>query len=190
MKTFSGRKRASQNPQELAAFADLLKTEEVTRYGEIGARHGDTFHYIMLGLREGSHGVAMDYPGALWGQASSRSYLERAVADLCDRGYKASAMFGDSRSSGTIGQFIGRGPYDAILIDGDHTLEVVTSDWLNYQGCSRLVAFHDIVGTGQKEKVSGRQVEVPLLWASIKRNYKTVEFVAEGSKMGIGVAWM
>lgn len=188
MRQFSGRRKASQDPDELQAFVDLLKLEEVKRYGEIGARHGDTFHHIVREL--GAYGVALDLPGGLWGQSTTRPYLERAVEDLCKRGLKASCMFGDSRSAATIGQFIGRGPYDAILIDGDHTLEGVTADWLNYRSCARLVAFHDIVGTGQAEKVTSRPVEVPLLWESIKRTHRVVEFVAPGSKMGIGVAWM
>jgi hypothetical protein len=81
------------------------------------------------------------------------------------------------------------GPYDAILIDGDHTYEGVRKDWQAYGGMARIVAFHDIVGTGQKENVTGRVVEVPILWQEIRDSgkYKTVEFVAPRSKMGIGV---
>jgi hypothetical protein len=51
-----------------------------------------------------------------------------------------------------------------------------------------LIAFHDIVGEGQAEKVYGSPVEVPILWGSIKRTaVKVEEFIAEGSRMGIGV---
>lgn len=183
--TFSGR-RPSQQEFEIDGFVELLRTHGVKSYGEIGAREGDTFHHVLTSL-PGCTGVALDLPGGLWGKASTRSQLEAAVADLEGKGIKASCMFGDSKGAATIRLFQGRGPYDAILIDGDHTLAGVTADWENYRHMARIVAFHDIVGEGQREKVFGRHVEVPLLWETIKfSGYKTVEFVAPGSTMGIG----
>lgn len=181
--TFSGRK-PSQNAHELGAFVNFLRAQGVQRYGEIGARDGDTFHHILTALPE-CRGVAMDLPGGLWGHENTRQRLERAVADL---GTRASCLFGDSKTLATVRMFQGRGPYDAILIDGDHTLEGVTADWGNYRKMARIVAFHDIVGVGQREKKpGGRPVEVPTFWRVLKsQGYNTVEFVAPGSKMGIG----
>lgn len=182
--TFSGR-RPSQMEAELRGFVDLMLARGVRRYGEIGARHGDTFHYVLTAL--GASGVALDLPGGLWGHSDTGKALQRAVADLRDRELDASYLWGDSRDPSMQAQFRAKGPYDAILIDGDHTLEGVTADWEAYRSFAPLIAFHDIVGEGQRERVSGRRVEVPKLWASIKqRGYNTVEFVAPGSKMGIG----
>lgn len=190
LQTFSGR-RASQHPDELGPFVSLLQERGVTRYLEIGARHGDTFHHVMTSLPPGSVGVAVDLPGGLWGKKSSRSALNRAVADLCRRGYKASALFGDSQTEATKRLIVGRGPYDAALIDGDHTYEGVSRDWLLYGNIAGIVAFHDIVGEGQAEKVTGRAVEVPRLWAEIKASGVPVrEFVGRGSLMGIGAVMM
>lgn len=186
LQTFSGR-NPSQDEFELRSLIALLRERGVTRYLEIGARHGDSFHEIMLGLPEGSTGVAVDLPGGLWGTEKSRQHLMRAAADLTRRGYKASVLFGDSQTAATRRLIVGRGPFDAILIDGDHTLAGVTADWQAYGGMAPLVAFHDIVGTGQREKVRGREVEVPILWQQIKAQHQTVEFVAPGSLMGIGV---
>lgn len=184
--TFSGR-RASQNEFELLSFIDLLKSRGVTRYCEIGARHGDTFHAVMSALPDGSHGVAVDLPGALWGIDSSRGHLTRAANDLRAMHYTVDVIFGDSQTREIADLVREFGPYDAILIDGDHSLPGVTLDWHLYGDMSSLTAFHDIVGTGQAEKVHGSPVEVPLLWASIvKGGAETVEFVGEGSKMGIG----
>lgn len=187
--TFSGRK-ASQNEQELRAFVAFLQEQKVQRYGEIGARHGDTFHHVLTAL-PGARGVALDLPGGLWGHDSTRGALERSVADLTRRGIKASCMFGDSRTLATQHLFQSRGPYDAILIDGDHTLAGVTADWDAYSHMARIIAFHDIVGEGQHERKHGHPVEVPILWRALKaQGYNTVEFVAPGSKMGIGcVLW-
>lgn len=186
--TFS-RRLASQNAWELVGFVHLLREEGVKTYGEIGARDGDTFHSVMMALPRGSKGVALDYPDAAWGGRGTEQQLGRAIADLKGRGYDVSCLIGDSKSAQIIQAFYGRGPYDAILIDGDHRLAGVTRDWENYQEAAPIVAFHDIVGTGQRDR-DGNQVEVPLLWKSIKASgLRTQEIVARRSKMGIGVVW-
>ena len=187
--TFSGR-RPSQHEDELRGFIGLLLQEGVRRYLEIGAREGDTFHEVMLSLPVGSAGVAVDLPGGLWGKASTRAQLPLAVADIERSGRKASCLFGDSQTEATKRLIVGRGPYDAMLIDGDHTYAGVSRDWALYRHMAPLVAFHDIVGAGCSDKRSGAQVEVPRLWAEIKASgLRTVEFVAPESRMGIGVAW-
>lgn len=189
LKTFSGRK-PSQNEFELRSFITLLKDEGVRRYCEIGSRHGDTFHEVMTSLPVGSYGVANDLPGALWGKHDTEVWLRRVERDLERRGYKASRLIGNSQGDATHSLIVGRGPYDAILIDGDHTYDGVKADWERYRGMAPMIAFHDIVGSGQREKITNREVEVPVLWAEIKAaGYVTREFIAPGSKMGIGVVW-
>ena len=185
LETRSGR-RASQNAYELGAFIDMLRARQVTRYLEIGARHGDTFYDVMRALPVGSKGVALDLPGGMWGTDKSRASLEDACSDLRRRGYDVRCIFGDSRSAGIRQIVMVEGPYDAILIDGDHRYAGVKADWQNYAQFAPLVAFHDIVGTGEKELVHGNPVEVPRLWAELKVEHEHVEFVDEGSTMGIG----
>lgn len=188
--TFSGRK-ASQNEYELTSFIEFLRSERVRTYAEVGAREGDTFHDVVtsLGL---TYGLAIDYPGALWGKSTTAVQLDKCAADLVSRGMDVEHILGDSKSDAVINFAETRAPFDAILIDGDHTYAGVKADWENYRGLARIVAFHDIVGTGQREKVSGREVEVPRLWAEIKASgqYETHEFVDEASAMGIGVVVM
>lgn len=185
LKTFSG-VPACQVPSELRAFIDLLVAHGVHRYLEIGSRHGDTFHEVMRHLPAASTGVAVDLPWSLWGMKGTRASLERAVGDLDRRGYNASTVFGDSRTPATRAQVAGRGPFDAILIDGDHTLQGVTADWINYGSLAPIVAFHDIADTMRPNR-RGERIEVPRLWSDLKRGYRHVEFVAPGSTMGIGV---
>lgn len=187
MKTFSGR-RASQNEFELRSFIKLLCERDTRSYLEIGARHGDTFHEVMINLPVGSYGMAMDMPGALWGKASSIVSLHRAVDDLRNRGYIIDVVLGDSTAKSILAHIEHTASFDAILIDGDHRYAGVKADWENYRDFSNLIAFHDIVGTGQIEKVHKNQVEVPKLWAEIKAQDESVlEFIGEGSLMGIGV---
>lgn len=184
--TRSGR-RASQNELELTRFISLLQERQVKRYLEVGARHGDTFYAVMTSLPSGSVGVAVDLPGALWGKAQSQGSLSEAVAELRRQGYHASAIYGDSRTDATRALVHGRGPYDAILIDGDHTLAGVTADWEAYGPLAPVVAFHDIVGHDCVERVYQNPVQVPLLWGALRVRHDFREFVDAGSRMGIGV---
>lgn len=184
--TFSGRK-PSQNEYELKSFINYLKDNGVKRYLEIGARHGDTFHEVMLNLEKESYGLAVDLPGGLWGTAKSKDALSDAVEDLNKNGYKCQFLYANSQSIETAYIVSKMEKFDAILIDGDHTLKGVTQDWVNYKDCAPIIAFHDIVGTGQYEKVKGNKVEVPILWEELKSKYKTIEFIDNGSKMGRGI---
>lgn len=188
LQTFSGR-RPSQDERELGGLVELLLDRGVRSYLEIGARHGDTFHHVMTALPQGARGVAVDLAGGLWGTDKSKKHLERAVRDLRGRKRLVHAVFGDSGSAEVLQQVRELGPYDAALIDGDHTYEGVARDWRNYRGLAPLVAFHDVVGDGQVESVHGNAVEVPRLWKEIKATagIECWEFISPGSKMGIGV---
>lgn len=170
---------------ELDGFIGLLRERGVRRYLEIGAREGDTFHAVMLSLPAGSFGVAVDMPGGMWGKVTTAKSLN-AVADALGRdGREARVILGDSTDIEIVRQVAALAPFDAVLIDGDHRYAGVLRDWCNY-GDAPIVAFHDIVGDGQCEKVHGNAVEVPRLWREIKRSQETVEFVSPGSKMGLG----
>jgi cephalosporin hydroxylase len=187
MKTFSGR-APSQNEYELRKFIDLLRERNVTRYLEIGARHGDTFYDVMCSLPAGSLGVAVDFPGGLWGTLKSMNALDRACVHLIEKGYRIKKILGNS----TVPEIIDRvkcfGQFDAALIDGDHTYNGVKNDWKIYSPMASIVALHDIVGYGQCEKVHGNPVEVPRFWEEIKPSLGSyTEYIAEGSQMGIGV---
>lgn len=178
----------SQRADELRPFIAFLKREKVKSYLEIGARHGDTFFDVMSALPKGSKGVAVDLAGGPWGTPKSRQSLIDAVAELNAQGYRASIVWGDSQTSQVRQTVMARGPFDAALIDGDHRLPGVTSDWKNYGPMARLVAFHDIVGHGQTSRDGKRMpIEVPALWASLKVDHKVREFVGQDSAMGIGV---
>ncbi len=185
--TFSGR-RPSQNEQELSGFVALLVEHGVRKYLEVGAREGDTVHFVVSNVPSIEYALAIDLPGGLWGKKSTGAQLALASAALKADGRACDYLLADSTTEAAQRVIAEHGPYDAILIDGDHTYEGVKADWEAYGNLAPIVAFHDIVGHDQSEKVSHRAVEVPRLWAEIKASgRKTVEFIAPGSAMGIGV---
>lgn len=190
LKTFSGR-RASQDEFELNSFVEFLIERGVQNYCEIGARDGDTFHDIMQKLGPSAKGLALDLPGGLWGKKTTCTNLCAAVKDLKSNGHDVDFLFADSRLSFVVDAVACRGPWDCILIDGDHTYAGVSDDWNNYRHFAPLIAFHDIVGADQFEKATNKRVEVPRLWAEIKADHSfkrdLFEFISPESKMGIGV---
>jgi predicted O-methyltransferase YrrM len=189
MKTLSGW-RASQDADELQRLIDLFVVSGVRSYLEIGARHGDTFYQVVRCLPGGARAVAVDLPGGAWGTSTSAAPLELAVGKLRTYGYDAQMILGDSTSQEIIDQVRGFGPFDAVLIDGDHRYEGVAADWRNYGELGRMVAFHDIAGEGQLQKTSRLPVEVPRLWRELKaQGLRVEEIVSSGSTMGIGVIY-
>jgi hypothetical protein len=110
------------------------------------------------------------------------------VSDLVARGYAAHYFFGDSASVVTRHHVETRGPFDCVLIDGDHRYAAVKRDFETYRFMARkLIAFHDIAGDGQTTSDGSMPVEVPILWRELKEQFRTVEYIAEGSAMGIGM---
>lgn len=187
LNTRSGR-RASQQEVELRRLQAVFQEAGVTRYLEIGTRHGDTFYEIVTGLPKGAKAVAVDYPGANWGQGSSRDSMVDCAQALISLGYDITLIFGDSTNPSTIKEIHRHDPFDAVFIDGDHTYEGVRQDWLNY-GDAPIVAFHDIDGVGIKK--GDLTVEVPRLWNEIKGDYRHEVVIdrADDRRMGIGIIY-
>jgi hypothetical protein len=164
-----------QVPAEVVRFAALLREKGVKRYLEIGARHGDTFDLVMQAVGPDAYGVAVDWPAADGYDEGSLPNLEANAAK-----HLATVIVGDSRSADVVEMVETKGPFDAILIDGDHSYDGAMADWRNYAHLAPLVAFHDIVN-------SSTSVDVPRVWRELSAGHDVAEIVAPGSIMGLGV---
>lgn len=185
-RTLSGRGWA-QRPEELLAFLTLLQSRNVRRYLEIGCRDGDTLYAVASVLAPGAELVGIDLPASVWGRKGSQPNLEVAAREARRLGHRVTIHYADSQQQATR-DLLGGQRFDAILIDADHRYPGVLRDWQLYGPLGRLVAFHDIVGDGEGR--NGWVVEVPRLWREIVASgAETVEFVAPGSVMGIGVVF-
>ena len=175
---------------ELEAMIALLRADGVTRYLEIGARHGESFDFVMRGLPAGASGTAVDLPEGPWGKKGSRRALPECIRQLNADGYACRAIFGDCRADAVVADVTRGGPYDAVFIDADHRYEAVSADWSIYRAFARLVAFHDIADVGAIDKHHGYPVEVPRLWDRLKTSHRTREFIEPNSIFGVGVVYV
>lgn len=186
------RTKLLQNAREHAEFLALLNREGVRSYLEIGSMYGGSLFRTALSLPVGSRIVAVDL---MCDTPDAQSSLEKCIGDLKFIGYDAHMILGDSAAAPTIKAAADLGPFDCVFIDGAHTLDAVTSDWLNYGPLGRLVAFHDISWNSTwKSAVPGRvskPMGVPTLWDNLKATHKHREFKYQVpcNYYGIGVLW-
>jgi predicted O-methyltransferase YrrM len=180
----------AQCPEEIDAFADLLRNEGVTSLLEIGSKFGGSLWKLGNALPEGSRIVSVDLPNGTNAWEESRQSLQHCAAALNDRGYVTEIVWGNSTAPDVILQVERYAPFDAIFIDADHRLPGVTADWHNYGPMGTIVAFHDIAWKRQPDW-KGTRIDVPEFWDSIKDSYQHREFkfCPTGKNNGIGVLW-
>lgn len=185
---FSG-KPWPQYQFEIQGFIDLLVAENVRSYLEIGCRYGDTWHAIGSALEKGSRLVALDLPGAKsgfekkGGHQDSGDYLKLAAVDLVDQGQQAVYIIGNSHKRETIAAAQSYAPFDAILIDGDHTAAGVQADWEAYSSMGRIIAFHDIAGSGKWA------LQIRPIFRLLSKTLRHTTIVHDNLRRGIGVVW-
>lgn len=186
MKSFSG-KPFPQHETEITTLRRLMVSMDCQSYLEIGARYGDSFHFLASALPKASRAVAVDMPGGPWGKGESLPFLRKAEASLNRSAIRASLILGDSRDPQVIVETAQRGPFDAVFIDGDHSPEGVRADWENYGPLGvKIVVFHDIVADQRAGKRGGK-FGVGALWRELKEEHSYVEIAGKDSPMGIGV---
>lgn len=181
---------ALQDETELALYVDLVRTQNVGSYLEVGAKFGGTFRAVGEAMPKGSRLVAVDLPNGTRAWKESQASLERHVRELNEQGYDARVIWGDSTDKRLIEQVRALAPFDLVLIDANHTLPYVSQDWENYGPMGRMVAFHDIAWRRMRG-FDGVPIDVPQLWNAIKDGfvYREIKCCPSGKNNGIGVLW-
>lgn len=187
MNTLSG-KPLAQRPYEFGSFLNWVKENKVQRFLEIGSRYGDSLYEIAKVMPKGSQIVSVDLVDGLWGRSDSADHLQTCINKLNQEGYQAQVIFGDSQDPEIIKQVTQAGPFDLILIDGDHRLEGVVTDWKNYGHLARYVAFHDIDGEEHFFSKTLDPVDVSFVWSALERRFEFWKWIDMNDRgMGIGV---
>jgi predicted O-methyltransferase YrrM len=181
---------AAQTATELTLLIDLLRHEAIGSFLEVGCRYGGSLWKIARSMPVGSRIVAVDMPSGFGGRPDGKEVLSACIKELVRLGYDASVVWGNSTDPEVIAQVEALAPFDAVFLDGDHRLDVVTADWNNYGGMAKIVAFHDIAWHRPADW-PGKAIAVPQVWESLKSSYRHQEFRTHpsGKDNGIGVLW-
>lgn len=176
-----------QNLEEIDTLIGMMRTRKVRKFLEIGSRYGGSLWRIAKSLPKPAFVASIDKPADHSGQLSLEDCVARIRNEL---GHQTQLYLGNSRKPSIVSSVAALGPLDAIFIDADHSIEGVTSDWMNYGKMAPLVAFHDIAWR-PREDGNWKGIDVPVLWTILKRRYPDthLEIVAQNSRKGIGVIW-
>lgn len=180
-----------QDPVEIEEFCEIVKAEECSSYLEIGSKFGSSLWRAAQSMPKGSRIVSVDLPNGTKAWTESRLSLVACVDELKKQGYDARIIWGDSQSFDVVRQVAVAGPFDCVMIDADHRIKGVTTDFENYGPMSRkMVAFHDI-SWRRAPDWQGVRIDVPEFWDSIKSEYrhKEIRHDTSGKNNGIGVLW-
>ncbi len=175
---------------EIAGLADIVRSEGVRSYLEIGSKFGGSLRRIAGVMPIGSRIVSVDLPNGTREWKRSKVTLEGVISDFKADGYDTHLIWGNSQSLEVVERVRGLGPFDAVLLDADHRMPGVTADWKNYGDMGRIIAFHDI-GWKRPTDWVGVRIDVPEFWESIKGEYRHQEFkfCKTEKNNGIGVLW-
>ncbi len=177
-----------QVPEEIEALASFVAELKPRNVLEIGTWKGGTFYlWCSLSDRRGLK-ISIDLPGgAFGGDRLTPGDLERRRVARREFQY-AYAISGDSHSEPVhrqVKDFLAGEHLDFLFVDGDHTYEGVTQDFLMYKDFvspSGWIAFHDI---NDSDWHRANNVGVAKLWGELKG--RKLEFNSHQHWAGIGL---
>jgi hypothetical protein len=143
-----------QYPIQFGNYLIELSKYSISSYLEIGTKHGGTFIITVEYLNK-FNSIRSAIGVDLFHVKGLNRYKKY------NKNVKAFAI--DSHSVEFKKLLNKIGPFDLVLIDGDHSYEGCLSDFLTIKDHAKIFAFHDIVGMG----VPG----VVRLWNELKTNY-------------------
>ena len=178
-----------QNIKEFSNYSCELfrNTKYPAIYLEIGSRHGGSLFFAADFLPKKSKIISIDLPNYVWGIKNSDIMLEKICNELTLEGYECYRIIANSKDESTLNslkEILKGEKIDAVFADGDHSIEGISSDWINYSPFVKengIFGFHDIRNNEKYPKV-----EVSILWEQLKKVYPYMEIVFEH---GIGLIW-
>jgi hypothetical protein len=170
-----------QLPVQFGPYLAEAARRGVSSYLEIGVEHGGTFAItveVMRRFAPVNTAIAVDL-----------GPVPRLIARYRRRHPEVEFAAVDSGSDAFRRLVAERGPFDLVLIDGDHSEEACRRDFETVRDHARMVAFHDI---NEPHYPGVRKV-----WESLPEDdYEKLEFTAQydelmetvGPRFGIGLA--
>lgn len=163
-----------QKKDELERVYSLM--QDCRSYLEVGTAEGDSL-YILSHALQGSNPYITYVDLA---ESHTQPYRVEVLKIMRDEKMNVRGIHGSSQNHDSIEDARIAGPFDAILIDGDHTFAGVISDAIAYGGMARkYIFFHDIVLP---------EVRKAFEWYVSSQGYKDVERFADyNSRFGFGI---
>lgn len=181
--------RVTQYDDELNPFIAALIEGNTKSFIEIGSRFGGSLWRIANALPKGSKIVSVDSGKGMGGnKPGAQESLIACVNKLKELGYNAHLIIGDSHSREIIDRAMSFAPFDAAFIDGDHTLEGVTLDWIYYGRHTRICGFHDVAWE-KPTPYAGKLVDCKAFWDVLSKRYRSETHVHPNGNMGVGFLW-
>src|SRR5262245_1131559 len=180
---------------EIDEFVQLMKDNAIRSYLEIGSMYGGSLWLVSRIMPKRSRIVVVDLPPP--NKPHATQSLQQCIEHLRRDNFDVHYFAGDSTNPAIVSKVKALGPFDAVLIDGNHTLPYVSKDWENYGPMGKIVAFHDINFYRPPEEVQQQRrqfpgflaIEVPPFWDKIKNGYRHVEIKHDRRDNGFGVLW-
>jgi predicted O-methyltransferase YrrM len=178
-----------QRKAEITKLLELLRTQPPRLIAEIGGRIGGSLALFAHVAARDARILSIDLeykPGQ-----------KEALGAFAREAQRITCVAADSHSPQTLAfvqDWLGGQQLDFLLIDGDHSLQGVKSDYQMYSPLVRqggIIAFHDIVPDARTRHgiVTASDVgEVPTFWRALKGEGLIVdEFVEDWNQDGFGI---
>jgi predicted O-methyltransferase YrrM len=159
---------AIQHVDELTVFAKIVKEQRPKRILEIGTAEGGVFWLLCRLAAADATLISLDLPPKERYSGGNKTDIN--LESMKIPGQTVHVIHGDSHAPETPGQvqkILGNQLLDLLFIDGDHTYEGVSQDYMMYSPLVRpggMIVFHDIV----KSIWPGCQVDQ--FWGELEQN--------------------
>ena len=145
-----------QNAYELEKLCEFINEKNIKTYTEIGCAAGQLLRFMRDEFELDATGITLE---------PRDTHKDLPI------------IHGSSRDPEIIKM---AKPCDLYFIDGDHSYLGVKSDYLNYKGLCKYMAFHDILGQRDCEGVSQ-------FWNEIRNEYEFIEFIDPNRDIASGI---
>jgi cephalosporin hydroxylase len=181
--------RPDQRKVEIARLLRLLQVRQPRVLGEIGGRIGGTLALFAHAAAPDARILSIDLEYKPEYKKALRAFARAAQRITC--------VDADSHSPQTLAfvkEWLRGETFDFLLIDGDHSLNGVRSDYLMYSPLvspGGIIAFHDIVPDSRTRGGIATQSdvgEVPAFWRWLKeQGLQLEEYVESWAQDGFGI---
>lgn len=173
---------------EITKLLALVAKHDPKIIVEIGTASGGTLFLFSQVARNEAKIISIDLPFGKYGAGYLRTHAQFFKLFTKDK-QELHLLRADSHQESTFNaltDILKDSKIDFLFIDGDHTYQGVSSDFIKYQELVRpggIIAFHDII-----KNVYDPSMEVWKFWQEIKTNYEHEEFIeAAEMKSGCGI---